>query len=335
MRNTRYEFLVLLSSLLMLTGCSRRDILDDYPVSGVDIKLDWDGMTDQLPEGVRVIFYPKNGEGRKVDKYLSVRGGEMKVPPGRYSVVTMDYNFNSDRIRIRGEESYESIEAYTEYCNDLGIAGMEKMVWSPDSLYVLNIDELKIEKSEEVLRLDWKLESVVKKYSFAVEAKGLEYVATVVGSIDGLSDCYCIGKGRGVCSSQPIYFEVKKGDNKVTASFTAFKQVKEMTMPTRMSTSERETSSEKGAIILILKFIKTDNTVQEATIDVTEIIGTLENAGTGEDGKPTPPPEIELPPDDKIEVDKPETPPNPDGGGGMGGNVDGWGPEDNVELPVD
>ena len=76
-------------------------------------------------------------------------------------------------------------------------------------------------------------------------------------------------------------FEVKKGDNKVTAFFTAFKQVKEMTMPTRMSTSERETSSEKGAIILILKFIKTDNTVQEATIDVTEIIGTLENAGTG------------------------------------------------------
>lgn len=64
-------------------------------------------------------------------------------------------------------------------------------------------------------------------------------------------------------------------------------------------------------IILILKFIKTDNTVQEATIDVTEIIGTLENAGTGEDGKPIPPPEIELPPDDKIEVDKPETPPNP------------------------
>ena len=332
MRNTRYRFLVLLSSLLMLTGCSRRDILDDYPVSGVDIKLDWDGVTDQLPEGVRVIFYPKYGDGRKVDKYLSVRGGEMKVPPGRYSVVV--YNYNTESIRIRGEESYETIEAYTGNCNGLGIEGTEKMVWSPDSLYVLNIDELKIEKSEEVLRLDWKLESVVKKYSFAVEAKGLEYVATVVGSIDGLSDCYCIGKGRGVCSSQPIYFEVKKGDNKVTASFTAFKQVKEMTMPTRMSTSERETSSEKDAIILILKFIKADNTVQEATIDVTEIIGTLENAGTGEDGKPTPPPEIELPPDDKIEVDKPETPPNPDGGGGMGGNVDGWGPEDNVELPV-
>jgi len=59
----------------------------------------------------------------------------------------------------------------------------------------------------------------------------------------------------------------------------------------------------------------------------------FEDIGTGDDGKQEPPPEIELPPDDKIEVDKPELPPNPDGGG-IGGNVDGWGPEDGVELPV-
>ena len=52
MQDTRYILLVLLSSLLMLTGCSRRELLDDYPVSGVDIKLDWNGVTDKLPEGV-------------------------------------------------------------------------------------------------------------------------------------------------------------------------------------------------------------------------------------------------------------------------------------------
>ena len=39
MQDTRYILLVLLSSLLMLTGCSRRELLDDYPVSGVDIEL--------------------------------------------------------------------------------------------------------------------------------------------------------------------------------------------------------------------------------------------------------------------------------------------------------
>ena len=106
MRDTRYIILVLLSSLLMLTGCSRRDVLDDYPVSGVEISLDWAGVTDELPEGVRIIFYPKDGEGRKVDRYLSVQGGEMKVPPGRYSVVA--YNYNTEVVRIRGEESYET-----------------------------------------------------------------------------------------------------------------------------------------------------------------------------------------------------------------------------------
>lgn len=330
MQDTRYMLLVLLSSLLILTGCYRRDILDDYPVSGVDIKLVWDGVTDQLPEGVRVIFYPKNGAGRKVDKYLSVRGGEMKVPPGRYSVVV--YNFNTEFVRIRGEESYETIEAYTGNCNDLAVAGTEKMVWTPDSLYVLNVDELKIEKSEEVLHLEWKLESVVKKYAFSLEAKGLDYVTSVLGCVVGLSDRYYIGKGYGVSSSQPIYFEGRKKDGKVMGYFTAFKQKKDV--PTRMLKVKGGTTRAEGSIKLVLSFVRTDNTVQKETIDVTEIIGTLENAGTGEDGKPVPPPEIELPPDEKIEVEKPTTPPNPDGGGGMDGNVDGWGPEDDVELPV-
>lgn len=331
MQDTRYILLVLLSSLLMLTGCSHRELLDDYPVSGVEISIDWEGVDEGLLEGVRVIFYPKDGEGKKVDRYLSVRGGEMKVPPGRYSVVA--YNYNTEVVRIQGEESYETIEAYTGHCTGLGIAGTEKMVWSPDSLYVLNIDELRIQKSEEVLHLDWKLESVVKQYSFAVEVKGLEYVTSVAGCAVGLSDGYYLGKGCGVSHSQPIYIEVKKEGGKVMGRFTAFGQVKEAL--TRMPKAEGENTRAEGNVKLILSFVRTDNTVQEETIDVTEIIGTLEDAGTGEDGKQEPPPEIELPPDDKIEVEKPETPPNPDGGGGgFDGDVDEWGPEDEVELPV-
>ena len=48
MRNARFMLLVLLSSLLVLNGCSRRDILDDYPVSGVEISLNWDGVTAEF-----------------------------------------------------------------------------------------------------------------------------------------------------------------------------------------------------------------------------------------------------------------------------------------------
>ena len=119
------------------------------------------------------------------------------------------------------------------------------------------------------------------------------------------------------------------GDQIINAAFKGAKDI-----PTRMSMLGEPISREASSVKLILSFVRTDNTIQERTIDVTEIIGTLEKDGKEEEGKQDPPPEIELPPDDKIEVEKPETPPNPDGGGGMNGNVDGWGPEDNIELPV-
>lgn len=69
---------MVLLSFLVVTGCSRRDILDDYPVSGVEVRLDWSGVTEKLPEGVRIIFYPKDEKGRKIDTYLSVTGGGSK-----------------------------------------------------------------------------------------------------------------------------------------------------------------------------------------------------------------------------------------------------------------
>ena len=220
MQDTRYILLVLLSSLLMLTGCSRRELLDDYPVSGVDIKLDWNGVTDKLPEGVRVIFYPKSAEGRKIDTYLSVRGGKVKVPPGRYSVVA--YNYDTETVQIRGEEAYETIEAFTGYCNGLGIAGTEKMVWGPDPLYVVQINDLHIANSEEELLLDWKPKLVVKTYSFKIKVEGLEYVSSIVGSVEGMAGCYCLGRCCGMMNDAPIYFEAQGCSGEVTGSVTTY-----------------------------------------------------------------------------------------------------------------
>ena len=59
MQDTRYILLVLLSSLLVLNGCSRRDILDDYPVSGVEISLNRDGLTDNYQKVTRLYFIRK------------------------------------------------------------------------------------------------------------------------------------------------------------------------------------------------------------------------------------------------------------------------------------
>ena len=315
MRDTRDMLLVLLSSLLMLTGCSRRDILDDYPVSGVDIDLDWSGVTNKLPEGVRVIFYPKNAEGRKIDTYLSVKGGKVKVPPGRYSVVV--YNYDTETVQIRGEEAYETIEAFTGHCNGLGIAGTEQLVWGPDPLYVVRIDDLKIENSEEELQLNWKPKLVVKTYSFKLKVQGLEYVSSIVGSIEGMSSSYGLGLGCGKVGDSPIYFAARGSAGEVTGSFTVF------------GTSEGAISRAGNAIKLTLAFVKVDKSVQTVDIDVTDVVANSENGG-GEGGdKDEPPMEIELPLEDEVNVKE------PDSSTDINGGVDEWENENGGEYPID
>ena len=57
--NIRYNVpLPLFCLLIILSGCNFREVLDDYPVSGVQITLEWTGVAENLPETVRVIFYP-------------------------------------------------------------------------------------------------------------------------------------------------------------------------------------------------------------------------------------------------------------------------------------
>lgn len=85
MKKTRYAILVLLSSLLTLVGCSRREILDDYPVTGINIRLNWEGVTDRLPEGVRIIFSMKrrntlNKEVQKAQENENVEKERRPLP---------------------------------------------------------------------------------------------------------------------------------------------------------------------------------------------------------------------------------------------------------------
>ena len=310
MRCTQYVFLLLLFVLsVLLAGCDFRDILDDYPVSGVKIKFNWKGV-DKLPEGMRVIFYPKSEEGRKVESYLSVEGGEVKVPPGRYDMVI--YNYNTESVLIRNDEAYETIEAYTDYYK--GLETSEKMVWSPDPLYVVSMNDMRIEKSEDVLLMEFQPKLVVKNYSFEIKVKGLKNVASIVCNVDGMNGAYCISNGSCTASIAPIYVEAHKGEDVIRGSFSAF------------SVSESANTRFTGGVVMKLLLVKVDNTIQETKVDITAAV------------VPPPPEEedpvtdIEIPIEEEIEVEDVEVPPG--GGGGIGGDVGDWDDETNVELPV-
>ncbi|WP_294606836.1 DUF5119 domain-containing protein [uncultured Bacteroides sp.] len=317
MRNRMYMFLLLLSGLsVLLTGCSFRDMLDDYPVSGVQIKFNWEGVTDELPEGMRVIFYPKSEEGRKVESYLSVEGGEVKVPPGYYDVVI--YNYNTECVQIRGDGAYETIEAYTGYCS--GLDTSEKMVWAPDPLYVVSMNDMRIEKSEDVLLMEFQPRLVVRHYSFEIKVKGLKNVASIVCNVDGMNGSYCMSDGTCTSSIAPIYVEANRGDDVLRGSFSAF------SAPTFTSTRAG------GEVTMKLLLIKVDNTVQEVKVDITKAVAPPPPPSGGEE-EPEPETDIEIPIDEEIEVDDVEVPPG--GGGGIGGDVGDWDDETNVELPVE
>lgn len=303
----------------MLTGCSRRDILEDLSVSGVNIRLNWSGVTDKLPDGMRAIFYPKDAKSRKMDAYFSAQGGEVEVPPGRYSVVI--YNYNTESVQIRGEEAYETIEAFTGHCQGVNYPDAGHMVWEPDPLYVVNVEELYIQNSNEILQLDYKPKLVVNTYSFSTEAAGLNYVMNVVGYVEGMADCYRLGTGKKSCSGCPIYFELSRSGNKIKGSFNAYGS------PTGGMTRT------DALLKLTLAFVKVDYSVQKIEMDITEVIKAVEDSTPPAGSEDVVPPEIQLPVEEGgIEVEKPTSPPV--GDGGFGGDVGDWGEEDNVELPI-
>lgn len=299
--------------LLMLAGCSYRDILDDYPVSGVEIKLDWQGVTEKLPEGMRVIFYPKDAEGRKIDSYLSAEGGEVKVPPGCYDMVI--YNYNTECVVVDGIGAYETIVAHTVPYTDLDAS--EDMVWGPDPFYVVSMKDIRIKKSEDVLMMEFQPRLVVRHYTFEIKVKGLKNVASIVCNVSGMDDSYCIANGSCASGLAPIYVEANRGDDVIRGSFSAF------------ADSEAADTRAAEEVMMKLLLIKVDHTVQEAKVDITEsVVAPPTPPDEGEE----PTTEIEIPIDEEIEVDDVEVPPG--GDGGIGGDVGDWDDETNVELPV-
>lgn len=318
MKKTRHAFLVLLSSLLiMLTGCDRREILDDYPVSGVRVKLNWTGVTGNLPEGARVIFYPKDAEGRKIDRYLRGHGGDvLKVPPGRYSVVV--YNYDAETVLIRGEEAYEMIEAYAAPCRGLELK--DGLVWTPEPFYATQLEDLDIKKSDEVLELEFQLKQTVQSYTFEIPVKGVQNLSSITGSVSGLDVCYALGSHDcSACPSFPVFFEGDKGDGVIRGRFSAFAPLAHIA--TRAGIE----------VVLKLDLLKIDGKVQTVEVNITEVMTPPDPPGGGGVNPAPPEVEIEIPLDD-LEIE--DVVPGPGEGGGIGGDVGDWGPEDNVELPV-
>lgn len=304
---------ILVSIQLVLVSCTRRDVLDRKPAVAVQVRFDWEEAAEAgpLPEGMRVIFYPKDAEGRKADVFLPVNGGEVKVSPGRYSVVA--YNYDTETVLVREAALYATIEAYTNFCR-LGIEGTEEMVWGPDRFYTVNIDNFETDDISQPLVLDLTPRLAVNTYSFNLKTIRIENMASAFGSVEGLADQYLLGKNCGKLGGNPIYFDVSKGEGTIKGSFTSFGK------------PEQAASRAEPKIVLKLVLTKVDRTVQKVEVDITQAVSIPDN-GSGNN----PLPEIKLPEGEAIVIGEVEALPD---NGGFGGEVGGWEDETEVTLPL-
>ena len=141
-----------------------------------------------------------------------------------------------------------------------------------------------------------------------------------------MNGSYFIGNRACHLSEVPICVDTKRENGLLWGHFSSFVLLKD--------TKTRADSP----MLLTLKIVKRDKTVQEVKVDITEVIETAPPSGGGEEepdvGVPGSEIHIEVPvPEDKVVVDDLE-PGTDEGDGGIGGDVDEWDDETDVELPV-
>ena len=100
--------------------------------------------------------------------------------------------------------------ACTGNCTGLGISETENMVWGPDAFYMLSLNDVEVGKENELPMLEVN-ESCGNDLHFRHKTEGLKNVASVIGSVSGMAECYHLGKDAGVCRFAPIYCETGRG----------------------------------------------------------------------------------------------------------------------------
>lgn len=183
-------------ALLLLLGvvatftvsCVKEDTSSNLnAVSEVNVSFDWSNVT-QTPEVMKVIYFPIDG-GEPFSDIIYSEGGISLVPEGDYSVLC--YNFDIERIRLRGVDSYSSFEAYTSQSTRTTI--IESSVSEPDNFYAASNERITVSGSTMSLILA-PLE-YVHQLTFAVkDFSGVENILDARGALSGMPGSVFIGK---------------------------------------------------------------------------------------------------------------------------------------------
>ena len=131
---------VLLSALLLLCACERRE-LTYYTESEISVAVDWSraGLEAEKDYGATLIIYSHN----ETDPYVVLMGeresATVRLPSGKYDAVVFNRSFDDfGALAFRGQEKLETFEAYARKVETRSQTRV--IVSSPERLAGIHID---------------------------------------------------------------------------------------------------------------------------------------------------------------------------------------------------
>lgn len=231
------------AALLLCGGCERRPLLDADGATELRFRILTDGISNvtcdhynpTLPpqtitsEVARLmLFDPATNRllsqgftsEKRIEQGIEVLSRQILLPAGDYRI--LGYNFDLINTKIGGENSHETLYAYTDEINAalyarVGSRGEElgKIYHEPEHVLVARHPSLHVENHTEVEVVELDARTVVDTYYIQIRIEGMEYLAANANGIavlSGLAPSVLLGDGApNHEQSSAIYFELTKG----------------------------------------------------------------------------------------------------------------------------
>ncbi len=204
----------------------------------IDLKVSEEAHTKiEEPTYMKVCLYdPVSGTLNKTD-FVGPYGGPMQVTPGKYNMVV--YTFDTEWTQVRGENSVQTLEAFTSDISDakrpllrhfhksLAEEPPQPIIYTPDHLLLTHKDIEIPEYSTEdlVIVIEATAATIVETYGIeAPNITGIENIASAEAFIT--NQCRSSFFGRGEKSKEPatIYFpiQINREEGKLETTFNTF-----------------------------------------------------------------------------------------------------------------
>lgn len=222
----------MLLPLIILSGCRHKDLC--YPAANtLVVNFDWTEEPEVIPKNITTFFYPIDTEGCSRDTercsarepirwdFSNREGGEVRLTPGRYRVLA--FNNDSEVLRYREEQRYETIESFTGATLTLNgmLSGVryprgdadEPHQLPPDPFYAGRVDYLRVEPAGSNTSLQQVVLIMKREYiDIDVEIAHIGNLSQAVGitaSLTGLAGGYFIGLDKLAKRSVSVPIEMK------------------------------------------------------------------------------------------------------------------------------